>query len=178
MADPNAFRNQFTFSIGTIGRDMLYTLVSMYLTFYLTDILNLPDSTFVGAGSIMLVIRIYGALNDPFMGFLVDNTKSRFGKFKPWIAAGALGSAVFTILFFTDFSCSAWPGADCSPRGFSSLQKKVLPEAAVYGSNDPGHLRLCCFFLLADEHDIPRCSRSPSFRRTVIYSAPDARIPD
>ena len=103
MADPNAFRNQFTFSIGTIGRDMLYTLVSMYLTFYLTDILNLPDSTFVGAGSIMLVIRIYDALNDPFMGFLVDNTKSRFGKFKPWIAAGALGSAVFTILFFTDF---------------------------------------------------------------------------
>jgi len=103
MTDPNAVRNQYAFSLGTIGRDMLYTLVSLYLTYYLTDILNLPDSTFVGAGIIMLVIRGYDAFNDPFMGFIVDNTKSRFGKFKPWIAIGALTSAIFTILFFSDF---------------------------------------------------------------------------
>ena len=103
MKDPYATRNQFAFSLGTIGRDMLYTIVSMYLVFYLTDVLNLPDSTFVGAGIIMLIIRIYDGFNDPFMGFIVDNTKSRFGKFKPWIAIGALTSAIFTILFFSDF---------------------------------------------------------------------------
>ena len=103
MKDPYATRNQFAFSLGTIGRDMLYTLVSMYLTFYLTDVLNLPDSTFIGAGIIMLIIRIYDGFNDPFMGYIVDNTKGRFGKFKPWIAIGALTSAIFTILFFSDF---------------------------------------------------------------------------
>ena len=102
MDDPDARRNQITFSLGTVGRDMLYTLVSMYLTYYLTDVLNLPDSTFIGAGVIMLVMRIYDAFNDPFMGFIVDNTRSRYGKFKPWIAAGAGSSAVFTVLFFAD----------------------------------------------------------------------------
>lgn len=103
MNDPYATRNQYAFSLGTIGRDMLYTVVSMFLTFYLTDVLNLPDSTFIGAGIIMLIIRVYDGFNDPFMGYLVDNTKTRFGKFKPWIAIGALLSAILTILFFSDF---------------------------------------------------------------------------
>jgi melibiose permease/lactose/raffinose/galactose permease len=35
--------NRYTFGLGTIGRDMLFSLVSMYLMFYLTDILQLPD---------------------------------------------------------------------------------------------------------------------------------------
>jgi len=103
MNDPYATRNKYAFSLGTIGRDMLYTLVSMSLTFYLTEVLNLPTSTFAGAAVIMLIVRFYDGFNDPFMGYIVDNTKTRFGKFKPWIAIGALLSAILTILFFSDF---------------------------------------------------------------------------
>jgi len=102
MKEPNATRNRFAFGLGTVGRDMLYSLYSMYLTFYLTDVLNLPNSTFIGASIIMLVMRLYDGFNDPFMGFLVDNTKGRFGKFKPWILGGAIGTVIFTVLFFTD----------------------------------------------------------------------------
>jgi melibiose permease/lactose/raffinose/galactose permease len=102
MKDPLVTRNRYSFALGTIGRDMLYTLVSTYLNFYLTDALDLPDSTLWGTMIIMLVIRIYDSFNDPFMGILVDNTKTRFGKFKPWIAFGAIGSAILTILFYTD----------------------------------------------------------------------------
>jgi sugar (glycoside-pentoside-hexuronide) transporter len=96
-------RNQYAFSLGTIGRDMLYTLVSMYLMFYLTDILQIPNSTLWWITGVMFVNRFWDAVNDPIMGVLVDNTKSRFGKFKPWIASGAVLSGVFTILFFKDF---------------------------------------------------------------------------
>jgi sugar (glycoside-pentoside-hexuronide) transporter len=96
-------RNHYTFGLGTIGRDMLYSLVSMYLMFYLTDILYLPNSTLWWVGSIILAARIFDALNDPIMGVIVDNTRTRYGKFKPWIALGALLSGVFTILLFTDF---------------------------------------------------------------------------
>lgn len=96
-------RNHFTFGLGTIGRDMLYSLVSMYLMFYLTDILQLPNSTLWWITGILLVARIFDAVNDPIMGIIVDNTRTRFGKFKPWIALGALLSGMFTVLMFTDF---------------------------------------------------------------------------
>jgi sugar (glycoside-pentoside-hexuronide) transporter len=95
--------NHFMYGLGTVGRDMLYSLVSMYLIFYLTDILNLPDATMWWMAGIFTALRIFDALNDPIMGFLVDNTHSRFGKFKPWIAIGGVIGGILTVLFFTDF---------------------------------------------------------------------------
>ena len=51
----------------------------------------------------LTIMRIFDAVNDPLMGFLVDNTHSRFGKFKPWIAIGGVTGGILTILMFTDF---------------------------------------------------------------------------
>lgn len=99
----NYKRNRFTFGLGTIGRDMLYSMVSMYLVFYLTDIINLPTSTLWWITGIVLAARIFDACNDPIMGVVVDNTHTRFGKFKPWMTFGALASGVLTVLLFTDF---------------------------------------------------------------------------
>ena len=96
-------RNKWFFSLGTIGRDMLYTLVSMYLLFYLTDILNVSNWTLGWITIIMMAMRIWDAVNDPIMGVIIDNTRSRWGKFKPWIAIGAAISAIFTVLFFTPY---------------------------------------------------------------------------
>ena len=96
--------NRLTFGLGTIGRDMVYSLISMYLIFYLTDVINLPTSTLWWVAGIILFARIFDALNDPFMGFIVDNTHTRWGKFKPWIALGALLTSVFTVLLFTNFN--------------------------------------------------------------------------
>ena len=96
-------RNRFTFGLGTIGRDMLYSMVSMYLLFYLTDVLDIPTSSLWWITAIMVACRIFDAFNDPIMGVIVDNTKSRFGKYKPWIAFGAFTSGIFTILLFADF---------------------------------------------------------------------------
>ena len=95
-------RNRITFGLGTIGRDMVYGIVSMFLMFYLTDVINLPTSTMWWVAGIILVARIFDAFNDPFMGLIVDNTHSRWGKFKMWITIGAATSPIFTILLFTD----------------------------------------------------------------------------
>lgn len=95
--------NRYMFGLGTIGRDMLYTIVSMYLLFFLTDILDLPDSTMWWMTGAMTILRIFDAVNDPIMGFLVDNTRSRFGKFKPWIVIGGVLGGILTILLFHDF---------------------------------------------------------------------------
>lgn len=99
----NLNRNRFSFGLGTVGRDMLYSMVSMYLLVYLTEILNLPNSTMWYMTGALTALRIFDAVNDPFMGILVDNTHSRFGKFKPWIAIGGLFGGLLTVLLFTDF---------------------------------------------------------------------------
>ncbi|MDR0315332.1 MAG: glycoside-pentoside-hexuronide (GPH):cation symporter [Treponema sp.] len=106
-------RNRLTFGLGTFGRDMVYSLVSMYLIFYLTDVINLPTSTLWWVAGIILAARIFDALTDPLMGFIVDNTRTRWGKFKPWLAVGAITSPIFTVLLFTDFNLhgSAFIGA-------------------------------------------------------------------
>jgi len=96
-------KNRYMFGLGTVGRDMLYTIVSMYLIFFLTDVLNLPDSTMWWMTGAMTILRIFDAVNDPIMGFLVDNTRSRFGKFKPWIVIGGIIGGILTILLFFDF---------------------------------------------------------------------------
>ena len=96
-------RNRLTFGLGTIGRDMIYSLVSMYLIFYLTDVVSLPRATMWWVAGFILVARVFDALTDPVMGFVVDNTRTRWGKFKPWIALGAVVTAVFTVLLFADF---------------------------------------------------------------------------
>ena len=97
-------RNRLTFGLGTFGRDMVYSLVSMYLIFYLTDVIKLSTSTLWWVSGIILAARIFDALNDPIMGCIVDNTRTRWGKFKPWLVIGAPVSAVVTVLLFTDFN--------------------------------------------------------------------------
>ena len=104
--DKQMKRNKYCFGMGTIGRDALYTLVSMYLITYLTEVVGLSDGQLAIIGTLMVAFRIFDALNDPIMGTIVDNTNTRWGKFKPWIVFGALASGIFTILLFSDLALS------------------------------------------------------------------------
>ncbi len=96
-------RNRYGYGIGTLGRDMTYTLVSMYLIFYLSDVLEVSTPVLASVTVILVIARVFDAVNDPFMGLLVDNTRGRWGRFRPWIVAGAVLSSVFLVLMFTDF---------------------------------------------------------------------------
>ena len=98
-----SLRNRFAFGLGTIGRDMVYAIVSMFLIFYLTDILDLPREIMWWITAIIFAARIFDAFTDPLMGFIVDNTRTRWGKFKPWLTIGAITSPIFTVLLFSDF---------------------------------------------------------------------------
>jgi sugar (Glycoside-Pentoside-Hexuronide) transporter len=100
-------RNKYFFGLGTIGRDMFYTIISMYFVWFLTEVLNLSDAMLAWTGGILTGLRVFDALIDPFIGVVVDNTKTRWGKFKPWILFGALVSAVCLIALFSDFGLSS-----------------------------------------------------------------------
>ncbi len=95
--------NKYTYGLGTVGRDMVYTMVSMYLMFYLTDVLNLETNVLWWVTWIIMAARVFDAFNDPIMGVVVDNTWTKWGKFKPWILTGVLLVSVLTVLLFCDF---------------------------------------------------------------------------
>ena len=96
--------NKYCFGLGTVGRDALYTLISMYMMNHLTGVVGLDDAALAVITTIFLICRIFDSVNDPFMGVIVDNTKTRWGKFKPWILIGMLSSGVLTILLFNNFN--------------------------------------------------------------------------
>ena len=95
-------RNKWTFSVGTVGRDMVYTLISMFLVVYLTEVLRLSSWVLAWVSGIMLLERLVDAVLDIVMGSIVDNTRSRWGHYKPWIFGGMIASATFTLLLFTN----------------------------------------------------------------------------
>lgn len=91
-------RQKYAFGIGAIGKDAIVNLVGAFLMLYFTDTLGL-NPAFVGV--LFAVARIWDAVNDPMMGMICDNTRTRFGKFRIWLTIGTLVNSVFFILLFT-----------------------------------------------------------------------------
>ena len=92
-----SFKEKYSFGLGALGKDLCYAIVSSYLMIYFTDSIGLAPA-FVGG--LFLVARLWDALNDPMMGMVVDNTRTRWGKFRPWILIGTIINAVILVFLF------------------------------------------------------------------------------
>ena len=101
--DKQMKRNKICFGLGTVGRDALYSLVSMYLLVHLTDVVGFSDGGLAAIGIMLTAFGIFDAVIDPFVGAIVDSTKTKWGKFKPWILIGMIGTGVLTVLMFHNF---------------------------------------------------------------------------
>lgn len=99
---PDARRNRWTFAVGTLGRDMVYALQSMFLVVFLTDALHVSNWVLGAVTALVLAARLVDAVGDVLVGAIVDNTRTRWGPYKPWIAGGMVASSVATVLLFTD----------------------------------------------------------------------------
>ena len=93
-------KEKYSFGFGAFGKDLVVNLIGIYLMYYLTDILGVAAS-FVG--TLYFVARIWDAINDPIMGMIVDKTKTKWGKFRPWLVIGTPVNSVITVLIFTNF---------------------------------------------------------------------------
>lgn len=94
-------REKYCFGIGAIGKDAICNLVGAFLMLYFTDTLYLAPA-FVGV--LFFVARIWDAVNDPVMGMIVDNTRTKYGKFRIWLVIGTLVNAVVFVLLFYSFN--------------------------------------------------------------------------
>ena len=89
---------KFAYGIGAVGKDMVYMLSASYVLYYFQDILK---TSAIAMGVILLVARIFDAFNDPIMGIIVARTKTRWGKFRPWLLIGTITNAVILVLMFS-----------------------------------------------------------------------------
>ena len=101
--DKQMRRNKICFGLGTVGRDALYSLVSMYLLVHLTDVVGFSDGGLAVIGIMLTLFGIFDAIIDPFVGAIVDSTKTKWGKFKPWILVGMIGTGILSVLMFHNF---------------------------------------------------------------------------
>lgn len=87
----------FSFSFAGFGRSTIYNMMSMFLLIFYTDAAGLKPSD---AGLLILVARLFDAANDPIMGIIVDKTKTKRGKLRPYLLFSPPFIALTTALLF------------------------------------------------------------------------------
>ena len=90
-------KEKASYGLGAVGKDMVYMLSASYILYYYQDILGVKA---LAMGVILMAARVFDAFNDPIMGILVAKTRTRWGKFRPWLFVGTLLNAVILVLLF------------------------------------------------------------------------------
>ncbi len=91
-------KEKFAYGIGAVGKDMVYMLSASYILYYYQDIMGVSA---MAMGVILMIARVFDAFNDPIMGVIVAKTKTRWGKFRPWLLIGTILNAVILFLMFS-----------------------------------------------------------------------------
>lgn len=95
-----------SYALGAFGHDAFYNTLSIYFMMFVTSQLftNSKDAKMVGIVTTLIVcIRIGEIMFDPVIGGVVDNTQTRWGKFKPWIMIGSVTASIGLVLIFSDY---------------------------------------------------------------------------
>ena len=91
-------KEKIGYGFGDMSSSMFWKLFSYFLPFFYSNVFGL---SLADAGVLMLVTRIWDAVSDPMMGIIADRTKTRWGKYRPYLLFFALPFAVCGVLLFT-----------------------------------------------------------------------------
>lgn len=97
------WREKIGYGVGAVGLDLSYGMFYSFLSYYLSSVLGLKEAFLL---LLTPLARIWDGINDPMMGTIVDNTKTKRGKYRPWIIIGAVCNAAVLFLLFTSFGMS------------------------------------------------------------------------
>ena len=90
-------KEKLAFSIGALGQGMIYAMMSSYISDYYLNVLQLAPMFVL---LLMLLARVWDAINDPLMGVIVDRRTTKWGKMKPYILFASIPIGVLTILMY------------------------------------------------------------------------------
>ena len=98
--EKQAKRNLVFFPLGTLGRDMIYNLFTNFILLFVLFTHQLTPAQLMAITGIMIGARVFDALNDPLMGNIIERTRTRWGKYKPWLLIGILSTSIVVYLAF------------------------------------------------------------------------------
>lgn len=131
---------KLAFGLGDFGFNLVWTGTSLFLMYVYTDVFGLSP---IVAGAIYALALFWDAVTDPLMGMIADRTRTRWGRYRPWIAIGAVPLAASYVLAFWNpgfegVALVAWVAfTHCLLRTFytiagipfSSLQARLTSDA-------------------------------------------------
>lgn len=91
------FGQQVHIALGEFGYNLIYFWVTAFLTIYYTDVVGVEAGIVSG---LLLLVRVFDAVNDPLMGIICDRTITKFGRYRPWVMLGGVLTSVFMIFLF------------------------------------------------------------------------------
>ena len=104
LNQPIRLKEKIAYSFGDFASSMFWKLFSMFLLFFYTDVFGISAAA---VGTMFLVTRVWDALNDPIMGLISDRTKTRWGKFRPYLLFVAIPFGIIGVLTFSTPDLSA-----------------------------------------------------------------------
>ena len=93
-------RNLILFPLGTVGRDMIYNLFTNFIFTFILFTRGLNAAQLGAISAIMIGARVFDGINDPIMGNIIEMTRTRWGKYKPWLVVGILSTSVVVYAVF------------------------------------------------------------------------------
>ena len=90
-------KEKMSYGLGAVGKDMVYMLSASYVLYYYQDILGVSA---IAMGIILMAARVFDAFNDPIMGVIVAKTRTKWGRFRPWLFIGTVLNAVILYIMF------------------------------------------------------------------------------
>ena len=101
---------RWRYAVGDFGINLYFMSAMTFLLFFYTEVYGLSAAV---AGGVFLVARVVDAVTDPVMGIIADRTRSRWGKFRPYLLFGPLPLGLITVATFTvpgfgDFGKAVW----------------------------------------------------------------------
>ncbi len=108
------------YGVANGGQVIGYNLVRNQLLFYFTIVFGVPEHAFA---LMIAIVGVWDAFNDPLMGTVVDKTRTRFGKLRPWLLFTPLPLGIITILLF---------GGAQFMSGVSNTTSKIVYMWVIY----------------------------------------------
>ena len=97
-------RSKICYGLGDTANGFIWNFIASYLMIFCTDVFGV---TAMAVSVLLLVSRLWDAINDPVVGMLADRTRSRFGRYRIWIIGGIIPLVLCSILVF--WAHPDWP---------------------------------------------------------------------